>query len=360
MSRILNTQTGQLLDTMNTGIVLVGSGLYIRHMNTAAESMLGISRTMANDRNIFETFPSMTRINKQLMMAWDNQQIYFGRDMEIVMEKPHRIIIDCVISPKISDDLSTKYLMIELYQVDRRLRIYREDHLLSQGESTRELLRGVAHEVKNPLGGIRGAAQLLAGELPDSQYTSYTDVIIHEVDRLQSLLDRMLGPRQLPRLEKVNIHQVLEQVRMLAEVDNEYSIRVVADYDPSLPELDADTGMLQQALLNLVRNAIQASTGEDQVVLRTRPERQFTIGHVKHRLLIRVEIIDNGNGIPEDMVETMFLPLVTGRKDGSGLGLAIAQNLVQRHDGLIEYERCDGKTCFIVYLPTGRKNDTGK
>lgn len=360
MNGVLNTHTGQLLDTMNTGIVLAGAGLHIRHMNTAAESMLGVSRTAANGRNIFETFPCMTRIKGRLIMALDSQQVYSGRDMEIVMEKPRRIIIDCVISPKISDDLNTEYLLIELHQADRRLRISREDHLLSQGEGARELLRGVAHEVRNPLGGIRGAAQLLAGELPGSQYTGYTDVIIHEVDRLQSLLDRMLGPRQPPRLERVNIHQVLEQVRKLAEVDNEYSIRVVADYDPSLPDLYADTGMLQQALLNLVRNAIQASTGTDRVVLRTRSERQFTVGNVKHRLLIKVEIMDAGKGIPEDMVETMFLPLITGRKDGSGLGLPIAQNLVQRHGGLIEYERCGGKTCFIVYLPTGRKNDTGE
>ncbi len=226
------------------------------------------------------------------------------------------------------------------------------------------MLRGVAHEVKNPLGGIRGAAQLLASELPGSRYTCYTNVIIQEVDRLQSLLDRMLGPRQLPKPEMVSIHQMLEQVRKLAEVDNEYSIRLVTDYDPNLPEIYADAGMLQQALLNLIRNAIQATTtddgGDGKVVLRTRPERQLTIGHAKHRLLIKVEIIDNDSGIPEDMVETMFLPLITGRKDGSGLSLPIAQNLVQRHGGLIEYERCDGKTRFIVYLPAGRKNDTGK
>ncbi len=362
MDMHLPQTTQQLLDAINTGMVLVDNDFRVRHMNTAAELMLGISRTMAMGRTLFEAFPCASTIETQLRESRDSQRTYSERDMHIDIGKQHHIIMDCVISPMTNDDLETEYLILEMHQVDRRLRISREDHLLSQGEGTRGLLRGVAHEIKNPLGGIRGAAQLLAAELPDDSYQEYTDVITQEVDRLQNLLDRMLGPRQLPQLKQTNIHQILEQVRKLVSVELGDHTVLRFDYDPSLPEVCADADMLQQSMLNLVRNAAQATAhlNQGEIMIRTRPERQFTIGPTKHRLLIKIQIIDNGEGITPEMQETMFLPMITGKKDGSGLGLPIAQTLIQRHGGLIEHELYEGNTCFTVYLPIGHLDENGK
>lgn len=354
--------TQQLLDAINTGMVLVDNDFKVLHMNTAAELLLDNSRVMATGRIIFDAFPCLKNIAVPLQKAYNHQRTYSERDIALQNGKQHHVIMDCLISPMVNHQLETEYLILELHQVDRRLRISREDHLLSQGEGTRGLLRGVAHEIKNPLGGIRGAAQLLAAELPDDSFQEYTDVITQEVDRLQNLLDRMLGPRQLPRLSEINIHQVLEQVRKLVSAELSDQATLEFDYDPSLPDVYADQDMLQQAMLNLVRNAVQATTHlqTGKVLIRTRPERQFTIGPTKHRLLIKIEIIDNGEGISPEMQETMFLPMITGKKDGSGLGLPIAQTLVQRHGGLIEYEPYDDKTCFTVYLPIGHLDEKGK
>lgn len=342
-----------LLDALNTAVLFIGRDFSVLHINTATEMMLGTSRNKAVDQNIFEAFPCCQYIKKQLQMAMDTQQIYTERDLEIQLSKEHRITLDCVITPVSGDDIQSGYLVIELNQVDRRIRISREDYLLSQGEGTRDLLRGLAHEIKNPLGGIKGAAQLLASELPEDQYTEYTDVITYEVERLQNLVDRMLGPHQLPRLRALNVHEVLEKVRRLIQVESDRNIKISCDYDPSLPDLNADSDMLQQAFLNLARNALQAiqNQKEQNIIFRTRPERQFTIGHKTHRLMLKIEFIDNGPGIPPEMQETIFLPMVTSKANGTGLGLPIAQSLIQHHGGLIEYESYAGRTCFTVYLP---------
>lgn len=343
----------QLLDALNTALLFVDPEFNALHMNTAAEMMLGTSRKMAVDKNIFDVFPCFQGLKRQLHMAKDSQQVYSERDLEVLLSMDRKITLDCVITPIPDESTRTGYLVIELNQVDRRLRISREDHLLSQGEGARGLLRGVAHEIKNPLGGIRGAAQLLASELPGKQYTEYTDVITHEVDRLKNLVDRMLGPRQLPQFRKINIHEILEKVRKLVKAEPDLTTEIISDYDPSLPDIIADKDMLQQAFLNLVKNALQAvqQLDEPRLTLRTRPERQFTIGRETHRLVLKIEFIDNGPGIPTEIQKTIFLPMVTSKADGTGLGLPIAQSLVQHHGGLIEYDSHPGRTCFIVYLP---------
>jgi len=343
----------QLLDALSTAMLFIDPEFNVLHINAAAEVMLGTSRNKATNKNIYCAFPCCQDIRKQLEMARETQQIYSERDLEVHMGEENMITLDCVITPVSGDNITTGHLVIELNQIDRRLRISREDHLLSQGEGTRGLLRGVAHEIKNPLGGIRGAAQLLASELPGNRFTEYTDVIIHEVDRLQNLVDRMLGPRQLPQLRELNIHEVLEQVRKLIEAEPGRHVSIQTDYDPSLPMIYADSDMLQQAFLNLARNALQAVQGQDDplLTLRTRPERQFTIGPETYRLLLKVEFIDNGPGIPPEMQETIFLPMITSKAGGTGLGLPIAQSLIQHHGGLIEYASRTGRTCFTVYIP---------
>lgn len=350
--------TENLLDAMSTSMVILDSQLSVIHMNVSAELMLGASRKMTQGKSIFSAFPCCESIRIQINKALNTQMAYSERDLEIQLNPQHKITLDSTITPVFDDELVTEYIIIELTQVDRRLRITREDHLVSQSEGTRDLLRGVAHEIKNPLGGIRGAAQLLAGELSEPDHHEYTDVITHEVDRLQNLVDRMLGPRQLPKMKPTNIHEILENVRKLIFAEAGDNLAITTDYDPSLPEINADRDMLQQAFLNLASNAMQAAQDLDSgtITIRTRPERQFTISHTRHRLVLKVEIIDNGPGIPADMQETIFLPMVTTKPEGTGLGLPIAQSLVQRHGGLIEYDICDGNTCFIVYLPLEANN----
>jgi two-component system nitrogen regulation sensor histidine kinase GlnL len=223
-------------------------------------------------------------------------------------------------------------------------------------QATRALVRGVAHEVKNPLGGIRGAAQLLAKELKDENLTDYTDIIIAEADRLRNLVDKLLGPRKLPDFRKLNIHQLIERVRSIVEAESGHQISIVRDYDPSLPEVLVDGDQIIQAILNVVSNARQAlleSTQSDypRITLRTRPLRQFTIGNIRHRLVAMIEIEDNGPGVDQKIQETLFFPMVSGRANGTGLGLSIAQSIMNQHQGLIECESRPGLTQFRLLLP---------
>ena len=229
--------------------------------------------------------------------------------------------------------------------------------LLANHETTVEMIRGLSHEIKNPLGGIRGAAQLLAAELPDPQLRDYTNVIIGETDRLVNLVDRLTGSYKKPNISVMNTHEVLERVRNLVEAESKGAISIVRDYDPSLPELEGDLEQMIQAVLNIVRNAMQALTEtkipgqKPQIILRTRALSHCAIGPVMHKLVARIEIIDNGPGIRGDIIENIFYPLISGRAEGTGLGLSIAQNIVKNHRGLIECESKPGKTSFIISIP---------
>jgi len=239
---------------------------------------------------------------------------------------------------------------------DRLLRITKEEAQLSKQETTKLLVRGLAHEIKNPLGGIRGAAQLLSRELPEEHLKDYTNVIIEEADRLRNLVDRMLGSNKLPSLAMTNVHEVLERVCSLVDAESQGRITLVRDYDPSIPEVLVDREQMIQAVLNIVRNAMQALTSGNEahmgrITLRTRALRQFTIGHTRHRLVVKTEIIDNGPGIPPELQDTLFYPMVSGRPDGTGLGLAITQNIISQHQGLIECESHPGHTVFSIFLP---------
>lgn len=250
-------------------------------------------------------------------------------------------------------------LLIELNPIDRMLKISKEENLVQQHQVARQLVRGVAHEIKNPLAGIRGATQLLARSLNDKSYAEFTDVIINEVDRLTNLADTMLGSRQLPSYENVNVHEPLERVRSLIANQTKKKIKIIRDYDLSLPDVNADRDQLIQVMLNISVNAIQAITEnkaffidhEPELILRTRIQRLVTINGVLNRSTVRVDIEDNGPGIPESILESVFYPLVTGRAKGTGLGLSIAQNIMHQHNGMIECQSVPGKTIFSLYLP---------
>jgi len=333
-----------LLEVLNTAVLLVDEQLNLVYLNPAAENLFEISRRRVIGHSWPEAIrtgqPTVDRMQQALLV----QHPFTERELELVTATGHRITVDCTATP-----LSKADLLLEITRVDRHLRIAHEEHLLVQQRAARDLMRGMAHEIKNPLGGLRGAAQLLESELDQSELEEYTGVIIREADRLRNLVDRMLGPNSLPEVRLLNIHHVLEHVRNLVDAESYPGLTLKREYDPSIPELEADPELLIQAVLNLVRNAAQ--TGADTVTMRSRTRRQFTIGNTRYKLVIQLDIIDNGPGIPADMQEKIFYPMVTGRPEGTGLGLSIAQSLINQHNGMIEFNSEPGNTVFTLYLP---------
>jgi two-component system nitrogen regulation sensor histidine kinase GlnL len=242
-------------------------------------------------------------------------------------------------------------LLVEMTDVTRRSKISRENALLIQHGAGRQMIRQLAHEIKNPLGGIRGAAQLLAKQLSDDELTEYTDVVISETDRLAALVDTLLGPGGPPNKQPVNVHELLEYVVRIIEAEGQKHIKFSRDYDPGLPLIDLDRDQVVQALLNLVRNAAAALDGQGTITLRSRAVTNFTIGDTRHSVIATIEIEDDGPGIPFDLQDSVFYPLVTSRPEGTGLGLPAAQELMSRHGGLIEFESRPGRTVFYVRIP---------
>ena len=257
-------------------------------------------------------------------------------------------IVDCRVAPF---DVGDAALLVEITDVTRRSRISRENALLIQHGAGRQMIRQLAHEIKNPLGGIRGAAQLLERQLVEEELTEYTDVVISETDRLAALVDTLLGPGGPPNKQPVNVHELLEYVVRIIEAEEPKKLIFVRDYDPGLPLIDLDRDQIVQAFLNLVRNAAAALDGQGTITLRSRAVTNFTIGDKRHRVIASIEIEDDGPGIPPDMQDSVFYPLVTSRPEGTGLGLPAAQELLSRHGGLIEFESRPGRTVFFIRVP---------
>ena len=261
---------------------------------------------------------------------------------------PDERIVDCRVSPI---DIEPAVLLVEINDVTRRTQITRENALLVQHGAGRQMIRQMAHEIKNPLGGIRGAAQLLERQLGDAELREYTTVVISETDRLAGLVDTLLGPGGPPNKQPVNIHEMLEYVVRIIVAEDTKKVAIHRDYDPGLPEMDLDRDQMVQAFLNLVRNAAAALDGLGTITLRTRAVSNFTIGNIRHRVIASIEIEDDGPGIPYDLQDSVFYPLVTGKPDGTGLGLPAAQEMISRHGGLIEFDSRPGRTIFYVRIP---------
>jgi two-component system nitrogen regulation sensor histidine kinase GlnL len=242
-------------------------------------------------------------------------------------------------------------LLLEFRHIDQQIRIDREERLHDQSEANRELIRNLAHEIKNPLGGIRGAAQLLDHELERPGLHEYTQVIMKEADRLQSLMDRLLTPHRLPQPAPLNIHEVLERVRSLILAEYPDGIVIRRDYDTSVPLLKGDKEQMIQIVLNIARNAAQAMQGKGELRLRTRIARQVTLARKRYKHALEVQIHDTGPGIPDNMRERVFYPLVSGRAGGSGLGLTLAQTFITQHGGTITFDSQPGSTTFTLLLP---------
>jgi len=342
------------LDLLATAVVALDSGHVVRFANPAAENLLGTgARTLIGQR-----FPALftdsatleTMLGEALAVHWSY------RAQTVAYERPGHapMPLSCLVAPI---DVPGMPLLIELRPIQEQLRLEREERLLDQQEATRELLRNLAHEIKNPLGGLRGSAQLLERELERADLKEYTQVIIKEADRLQVLLDRLLTPRRAVQLAQVNIHEVLERVRSLVQAEFPTGISVLRNYDPSVPDMVGDIEQLIQAVLNVVRNAAQAllsgaNAGRGgTIVLRTRTSRQVTIARQRHKLALELQVIDDGPGVPEDIRDRVFNPLVSGREGGSGIGLALVQTYVQNHGGIVEFDSRSGRTVFTLLLP---------
>jgi two-component system nitrogen regulation sensor histidine kinase GlnL len=341
-----------LLEHLSTAVVLVDGSLNVFGSNVAAENLLEVSATKMHQMNLTDLFLQSEEMARLVGAAKSKKRSYTERDMKLVTPSMKHIVVDCTISPwRDSQDIDFN-IIVELTSVERHQRIQSEETMLMQNEATAALLRGLAHEVKNPLGGIRGAAQLLERELEDPSHCEYTQIIMGEADRLRKLVDRMLGPRGQLKRESTNIHEVLEHVRQVVLAEHGDGVAMERDYDPSLPEVLVSRDELVQAFLNLVRNAIQAVGSEGRVKIRTRVKRSFTIANKLHRLVLETEIIDDGPGVDESIAESIFFPMVSGRADGSGLGLPLSQGIVHRYGGLIGFTSEPGNTVFTVWLPT--------
>ena len=339
----------RIIENLHTAVLLLDSSLRLEFMNPAGEMLFAVSAARFIGHPAQEVL-----IDRELSMALE-QVLVSGSpitERELVLNLGYRpkVTVDLTAIP-LADSEGREGLLVEMKQVDRQLRITREEGLLAQSHATRALVRGLAHEIKNPLGGLRGAAQLLERELNNEELKEYTSIIISEADRLQELMNRMLGPNALPRKRQLNIHEVVERVRQVVNAELADKVTIHRDYDPSIPDVYADPDQLIQAMMNLVRNAAQAVGERGEIIMRTRTLRQYTIGHTLHKLVARIDIIDDGPGISTEMRESLFLPMVTGRADGTGLGLPIAQSLINLNDGLIEWESRPGHTVFTILLP---------
>jgi len=349
--------TARLLDNMGTAVLVFDADLKLRYLNQAGEVMFAHSARHACGRSVHELIRNSDVLADQLVAIIASEEVVSHRGCLLELPDAPDLRVNCTFT-FFTDDNGQPSVLVELRQVDYHLRIEQEEHLITQQQATHELVRGLAHEIKNPLGGLRGAAQLLEREIRDDALREYTRIIIGEADRLRALMDSMLGPNKPPKIQAVNIHEVLGRVRDLVLAEAGGQLTFCQDYDPSLPDLQADPDLLVQAVLNIVRNAAQALENAGAITLRTRVQRNFNIGARKHRLVARIDITDNGPGIDEALRKQIFYPMITGRSDGTGLGLSIAQGLISRHQGLIECNSQPGETVFTLLLPLEGKHES--
>lgn len=342
-----------LFDSMHTAIVLLDKTLRVRYLNPAAESLLQVSASRYIGTELDHVFSEYGHTPEGVEKALKSEQTFTKRRTTLNLPTGD-IVVDYTVTPIADADQG---MLMEIDPLDRALQIRQEEMLVASQAVAQDMVRGLAHEIKNPLGGLRGAAQLLHKQLESADHKEYTDIIINEADRLRNLVDRLLGSYKSIQCQEINIHEVLEYVRKLVSVETP-AIPILFDYDPSIPDLFADREQLLQVFLNLVRNAVQAlgDIQQPRILLKTRIQRKFTIGHDQHPMVLRVEVIDNGNGIDPSLAETLFFPMVSGRPEGTGLGLSIAQSIVNRHKGLIKFENQSEQTVFSVYLPFGEQH----
>lgn len=339
---------GTLLDNLLTAVVLLDTSLVVHYVNPAAEQLLGISARRLLQHRLEQVVEYISLDLERLRSCLRLGQGFTDNEVTLVIDNEPRLVEVSVVAIY---DHNEQLALMELRKIDQQKRISQELQQHAQQLAARDLVRGLAHEIKNPLGGLRGAAQLLEKALPEESLKEYTGIIIAQADRLRNLVDRLLGPQRPGRHQVHNVHSVLEQVRRLVELESPTGVKIIRDYDPSIPDFEMEPDQLQQAFLNIVRNAVEAMGGRGEVRLKTRTVFQITIHGKRYRLAAEIKIIDNGPGIPENIRDTLFYPMVTGKEGGTGLGLSIAQNLIDQHKGRIECVSWPGHTEFSIYLP---------
>ncbi|MEJ0099894.1 MAG: nitrogen regulation protein NR(II) [Pseudomonadota bacterium] len=344
----------ELFDSLSTGIVVLDAQLCPIYANVSAQDFMAVSLRQARGRPFSELFYDPRQLLDVLRRSLTNLETCTQHELVLkaVGSAANRepSLIDLIVTP-LEGQVTGTYLLLELTDATQRQRITRDTEILADMDASRLMVKQLAHEVKNPLGGLRGAAQLLEKELSNPALREYTAVIIAEADRLSALVDSMAGGGGPPRKDSLNIHELCEHVVKLIRAEAPPGVQMDRDYDPSLPDGNFDRNQIVQALLNVMRNAMQAVGQHGKIVVRTRVRSGMHIGKVRHRLVAIIEVEDNGPGVPPDLVKTLFLPLVTGRSNGSGLGLAVAQDLATRHGGIIEFTSQPGRTVFSLLLP---------
>ncbi|KRI00396.1 nitrogen regulation protein NR(II) [Curvibacter sp. PAE-UM] len=342
----------QPFDLLATLVAVVHGDAAVVYANAALEDALGMSRRSIEGSDLAEHYTEPAILAAALGGLRDNEFAALRYDAWLKRSGRDPLPVHVILTQ--TDQPGD--ILIEMLPLEQQARQEREERLLDQAQANKELIRNLAHEIKNPLGGIRGAAQLLEMEI-DSQLTEYTRVIIHEADRLQTLVDRLLAPHRRPHVVgDVNMHEVCERVRSLILAEFPKGLRVVRDYDTSIPEFRGDREQLIQAVLNIAHNACQAladriAAGDARLTFRTRIARQITFGKQRYKLALELHVIDNGPGVPDSIKDRIFFPLVSGREGGSGLGLTLAQTFVQQHHGLIECDSEPGRTDFKILIP---------
>jgi two-component system nitrogen regulation sensor histidine kinase GlnL len=339
----------RILDTLNSSILRVDDKGLVSYVNAATETLFdGSAKSLVGRR--FGDLLSQLEPSSILTRLELDAIAFTEHEATITLANGKSILADYSVYPFETEPMDGE-ILIEIRPLVRQAQFAQDELNQMQKQASQQLARGLAHEINNPLGGIRGAAQLLQRALDRPEWTEYTEVIINEVDRLQSLTSNMLGTESQLQCAPVNILEILEHIRKIILAADPEHIAVHRDYDPSIPELNADRDMLIQAFLNIARNAVQAIDGNGEITFKTRVDRQYTIGQITHPLVMKVDIIDSGRGVPQLLGETIFLPMVTDKAEGSGLGLPIAQELISRHGGAIHLQSSNSGTTFSTILP---------
>jgi len=344
------------LELLSTAVLMLDENLHVTYANPAAESLFAHGRKHLIGTSIERALPGSGAAFAARLRSAMAEEAGFNENDLVLDTGGEPVHAHCVVSPS---ETPAAALILELRELDQQIKIERESRLLEQQAANRELIRNLAHEIKNPLGGIRGAAQLLERELADAEQREFTQVIVKEVDRLQSLLNRLVTPSRRPRIEPINIHEILERVRTLLAAEFPEGLSIARDYDTSLPDLSGDKEQVLQAILNVARNAAQATAGRGQIRISTRIARQVTIARARHRHAVAVWIEDDGPGVPPELADRIFYPLVSGREGGTGLGLSLAQSFISQHHGHIEFESVPGRTRFTILLPVPEGDGAG-
>jgi two-component system nitrogen regulation sensor histidine kinase GlnL len=356
MSESITTEN--LLDKLSTAVVVLNNELIVQYANHAAQDVFERSLNLLIGCSLNQLISSSSLDFERFQNAMEFGDVYSDSEVTFKFIDGRHTQADVSVTSILESQ--EKRLLVEIRLVEQQKKIRQENRQWAQQQAARELVRGLAHEIKNPLGGIRGAAQLLAKQLHSDELKEFTQVIIEQSDRLTNLVDRLLGPNLRPSFGWHNVHQVLEKVCTLVQLDPSHNITITRDYDPSIPDVYLDQDMMQQATLNVVRNSVQVLSEQQDVVgeiqIITRIERQVIIHGACFPLCVKIQVIDNGPGIPIELKNTLFYPMVTSKKEGSGLGLSISQTLIGHHRGKIEVDSWPGRTEFILYIPIDKKD----